>query len=144
MPRVVDNTYGALFLYDQSGAPIGVLGVDMTSGMSLSSATQEVHNIAANLDGYNYLELVTDFASGSIQYVFDGVNVGSGVMTASNLANGFGQAAMYENGINGKVSVGFRYDDYQVRTVSEPRGLSLLLLGVVFVISLKLRRPFQS
>ncbi len=60
---VTQSTFGGIFVFDAAGNSVGVLGVDMITGQSLSNATGGVSNIAATAGGYNDLTLRMNFAS---------------------------------------------------------------------------------
>lgn len=133
IPKVIDSTYGGMTLYDQLGNSMAVIGVDMAAGKTLTNATMSVNDVAVNLGAYNDIELLADFASGQIDYRFNGMKVGSIQMSASSLAAGLGDFDFYNNGFNAASSVAFRYDDYEVQAVAapipEPSTFALVALG---------------
>lgn len=130
VPDVTESTYGGMMIFDQFGNALAVIGVDMLFGKTLTDATANVNDITVNLNQYNDIELVANFDSGRIDYLFNGTNIGSRQMGADSLTAGFGDFDFYNNGFNATSSVAFRYDDYKVETVPEPASLALLGLGL--------------
>ncbi len=137
---VTQSTFGGIFVFDAAGKSVGVLGIDMLTGQSLSNATGGVSNIAAIAGGYNDLTLRTNFASGIVQYLVNGALVGTRTMSVGNLASGFGDLDMYNNGDVATQSVAFRFDDYKVEAIAavpEPgayatlAGIALTGVGIV-------------
>jgi hypothetical protein len=129
VPNVIESTYGGMWMFDQTGNSIAVIGVDMATGQTLTSATDRVNNIAVNLGQYNDIELIADFGSGQIDYLFNGVAIGSRTMTIGNLASGFGDFDFYNNGFNAATAVAFRYDGYKVEVAPVPEPSTMLLFG---------------
>ena len=129
VPDVTESTYGGMFMYDQLGNSIGVVGLEMLSHMTLTSASTGVNNFAVNIGQYNDLGMSANFDSGLVTYRVNGKTVGSSHMSAGNLAAGFGDFDFYNNGFNATSSVPFRYDDYRVATVPEPGTYALLSVG---------------
>ncbi len=84
---------------------------------------------AVNLGQYNDIKLIADFGSGQIDYVFNGVAIGSRTMTPGNLTNGFGDFDFYNNGNDAATLVAFRYDDYNVEVAPVPEPSTMVLLG---------------
>jgi hypothetical protein len=129
VPDLTENTYGGMFMYDQFGDYIGVIGVDMSTHTTLTSANDGVNNISVNIGAYNDLEMFANFNSGLVTYLFNGTNIGFSQMTPDNLAAGFGDYDFYNNGVDATVSIPFRYDDYSVAAVPEPDIWALLIFG---------------
>lgn len=129
VPDVTESTYGGMFMYDQLGNSIGVVGLEMLSHMTLTSASADINNFAVNIGQYNDLEMSANFSSGLVTYRVNGTTVGSSKMSAGNLAAGFGDFDFYNNGFNAKSSVPFRYDNYRVAAVPEPETYALLSVG---------------
>lgn len=65
----------------------------MLTHKTLTGATDNVNNISVNLDQYNDIELLTNYDSGNIDYIFNGTRIGSSQMSAASLAAGFGDKA---------------------------------------------------
>jgi hypothetical protein len=131
IPSVSESTYGGMILFDQLDNPIAVIGVDMLTHMTLTDASAGVANIAVRLDQYNDIEFLANFDSGRIDYVFNGVEIGSTQMTFDSLAAGLGDFDFYNNGFNAATSVAFRYDDYEVAVVPEPSTFALMALALL-------------
>jgi PEP-CTERM motif len=140
VPNVTESTYGGMEIYDQFGQLLAIIGVDMLVHKTLTSATSNVNDIAVNLNDYNSLEFDADFATGLIDFLVNGTNIGSTQMNASNLSAGFGDFDFYSNGFDAATSVAFRYDDYLVRAVPEPVTLSLFGAGLFGAIALRRRK----
>ncbi len=140
IPNVTESTYGGMVMFDQLGDTVAVIGVDMLTGMTLTSATADVNNVAVNLGQYNNIQLVADYASGLVRYLFNGSLIGSTQMSAASLSAGLGDFDFYNNGFNATSSVAFRYDDYVIRSVPEPATGALMVWGLAGLCAVYRRR----
>lgn len=140
VPDVTESTYGGMFMFDQGGNYIGVIGLDMLSHKTLTSANTDINNIDVNINQYNDFQMLANFDSGLVTYRVNGTTVGSSMMSAQNLSAGFGDFDFYNNGFNATVSVPFRYDDYKVSVVPDPETYALLTVGFGLLGSVARRR----
>ena len=130
IPNATDSTYGGMFMFDQLGHPVAVIGVDMLTHKTLTNASIDVADINVLLGQYNDIELLANYDSGLVDYFFNGTKIGSTQMSAASLAAGFSDFDFYSNGFNATSSLAFRYDDYLVQAVPEPGSLVLLALAL--------------